>query len=96
MANAAKLTEIEEVNINEKENDRKFEITSIPPPSSNRISTPLPDLVNKQSNQVQNIQSLPGKGIEIISAKENSTTKKKKIKEPTSIVSKQTMKLVRI
>jgi len=66
LANANKLTKIQEVNVIEKENDRKIETTSIPPPSSNRISSPLPNLVNKQSNQIQKTQSLPVKGIRIL------------------------------
>jgi len=61
LANATKLAEIQEINVIEKENDRK-----IPPPSSNRISSPLPDIVNKQSNQIPKIQSLPTKGIRIL------------------------------
>jgi hypothetical protein len=85
LANANKLTEIQEVNIIEKENDRKIETTSIPPPpSSNRISSPLPNVVNKESNQIQNIQS------------KEDLTKKKKIKLPSTILSKQTSKLVSI
>ncbi len=60
LANTNKLTKIQEVNIIEKENDRQIETTSIPPPSNNRIASPLPNLVNKQSNQ---IQSLPVKGM---------------------------------
>jgi hypothetical protein len=63
LANAAKLTEIQEVNITEKENDRKIDTTSIPAPSSNRLSSPLPDVVNKQ---VQKAQSIPIKGMKML------------------------------
>jgi len=108
LANTNKLTKIQEVNIIEKENDRQIEITSIPPPSNNRIASPLPNLVNKQSNQ---IQSLPVKGmknvdlfllvnifflVEITPSTKEDLTKKKKIKQPSTIVSKQTSKLVSI
>jgi len=108
LANANKLTKIQEVNIIEKENDRKIETNSIPPPSNNRIASPLPNLVNKQSNQ---IQSLSVKGmknvdlfllvnifflVEITPSTKEDLTKKKKIKQPSTIVSKQTSKLVSI
>jgi len=66
LVNATKLAKIQEINLIEKENNRKFETTSIPPPSSNRISSPLPDVVNKQSNQVKKTQPLPVKGIRIL------------------------------
>lgn len=66
LVNTTKLTKIQEMNINEKENDHKSEITSIPLPSSNQISSPLPDLVNKQSNQIQKLQPLPKKGKRIL------------------------------
>ncbi len=84
LANANKLTEIQEINIIEKENDRKIEITSIPSPSSNRISSPLPNVVNKELNQIQKTQS------------KEDLTKKKKIKPLSTILSKQTSKLVSI
>jgi hypothetical protein len=56
LANAAKLTQIQEVNVPEKENDHNNNTTSIPAPSSNCISSPLPDAINKQ---VQKTQSVP-------------------------------------
>ncbi len=86
----AKLTKIQEDNAVEKEKDRPIEITSIlpPPPSSNRLSSPLPDVVNK---------SVPVKGIRIwkllsrlnfflieISSTKQDVTKKKKMKQQST------------
>ncbi len=105
LANATKLTKIQEDNLVEKENDRKVQTTSIPQPSNNRISSPLPEAVTKQSNQVQKTQPVPNKGmrilnsflidgffgVEITPAKED-LTKKRKIKQPSTVVPKQISK----
>jgi hypothetical protein len=68
LANATKLTKIQEDNLVEKENDRKVQTTSIPQPSNNRISSPLPEAVTKQSNQVQKAQPVPNKGMRILNS----------------------------
>ncbi len=94
LVNNAKAAKIQQVDSAEKDN---HQITLIPLPSSNRVSSPLIDVVPKQSNQVQKLQPLPVTGmriflinifvIEIILSKEDSTKKKKSL-------SKQTSKLV--
>ncbi len=111
LAKVAKLTKIQEDNFVEKENDRKIQITSIPQPSNNRLSSPLLETVTKQpKNQMQNAQPVLNKGmrtlnsfcfvnddflfgIEITPTKED-LTKKRKIKQPSTVVPKQIPKYV--
>ncbi|CAF2408190.1 unnamed protein product [Rotaria sp. Silwood2] len=87
LANAAKLAKIQEVNMIEKENDHKIETTSIPLPTSDRISSPLPEAANKKLNQPQKTVPLT-ETKEIVPSKEN-LVKKKKIQQKSQTVSKQ-------
>ncbi|CAF3598690.1 unnamed protein product [Rotaria sordida] len=88
LANAAKLAKIQEVNMIEKENDHKIETTSIPLPTSNRISSPLPDTGNKKLNQPQ--KTLPLTETKEIGPSKENSIKQKKIQQKSQTVSKQT------
>ncbi len=60
LANIANAAKIQQVDSDEKDN---YQITLIPLPSSNRVSSPLIDVVTKQSNQVQKLQPLSVTGM---------------------------------